>query len=107
MILGTIDKDPVETYEIGIDFADRLLTGETVASTPAPTVTSKNRLTGADSSATLLSGSPFITGTPATQVKQRIRAGAAGERHLLTFTITTTLGNVYSDHAVVVVRGGA
>lgn len=96
MIIGTVQKQPGETFIIGMDFKNRLGIGETLST---PTVTSKNMATGADSTATLLSGAASISGT---QVLQRVApAGNSGERHNVQFRVTTSATNTLEDEITI------
>ena len=84
MIVGAVPKEPSEQFTISVDFSAELAVGETVISA---VVTSRNAATGADSSSTILNGSATIT-TP--KVLQSVRAGADGERHIVTILATTS-----------------
>jgi len=98
MIVDHHRKQPSETYPIGMTFADRLQTGETVNS---QAITSKNILTQADSSAALLQ-SPAINGAI---LEVRLKAGLThGEDHRVQFKAGTTLGNSYEDEVDVNIR---
>lgn len=88
MIVGTVVKQPGETFPITIDFTNELESGETVVSA---TVTSKNVATGADSSG-ILTGIPAVTSP---KVSQRVTAGTAGDRHLVQYRATTSLANLF------------
>lgn len=100
MILGTVTKQPAETFKRYIDFARRLQT------TPAETitvqaVTSKNRATGADTTATMISEAA-INGT---KVEARVKAaGVHAEDHIVQMRATTDLGNILEDEFELHVR---
>jgi hypothetical protein len=98
MIEGAIEKQPAETFVIGIDFVDYLAVGETIST---QTVTSINTATSLDSSGTFLSGAPGVSGS---QVLQRIVAGANGDRHIAQFRVTTSLGNTYEAEIAISVK---
>lgn len=96
MILGTWSKQPAESWVRGIDFVQQLQVGETIS---VGAVTSKNAATGADTTATIVSG-PTVNGT---KVEARLAAGTSGETHVVQFRATTSLGNVYEDEARLVI----
>lgn len=98
MIRGYAHKQPNEIFPINMDFANDLSTGESLS---APTVTSRNEQTGADTSATLLQGAALISGT---KVAQTIKAGATGERHIVTFRVTTSASNTFEAEVKVTVE---
>ncbi len=93
MIVGTLIKQPGETFPVTVDFTAELVGAETVATA---TVTSRNVATGADSTATICSGAVSVVTPKVTQV---VHAGTDGDRHYLTFKATTSAGNVY-EHEV-------
>lgn len=91
MVQGTIPKHPAETFPVGLDFKNYLGAGETIST---PTTTSKNLGTGADSSATFLSGASTVSGS---QVTHRVIAGTDGDRHRVKIRVTTSAGNTFQD----------
>ena len=100
MILGTVTKQPAETFKRYIDFARRLQTSplETISD---KAVTSKNQATGADTTTTMISEAA-INGT---KVECRVKAaGVAGEDHVVQMRATTDLGNIYEDEFSVAIR---
>lgn len=97
-VQGALEKQPAETFKIGIDFKNYLGAGEALST---PTATSKNLATGADSSGTFLSGVATVSGT---QVTQRILAGADGDRHRVQIRVTTDGSNIFEDEIDVAVR---
>ena len=98
MALGLVTKEPAEVFPVTVDFKNELAVGETIASAD---VTSKNELTGTDTTATIVTGAVAINGS---QVAQRVQAGASGERHVLQFRITTSASNVYEAEVGLVVQ---
>jgi len=93
MILGTVTKQPAETFKRYIDFARRLQTSplETIT---VQSVTSKNKLTAADTTTTMISEAA-INGT---KIEARLKAaGVAGEDHIVQMRATTDLGNILED----------
>lgn len=99
MIVGGIEKQPSETFIIGIDFKFWLGVGETIQSAE---VTAKNAATGANTTGTMLSGSPTISGS---QVTHRLAAaGTPEDRHIVQFKITTSATNIYEDELAVSVK---
>jgi|SRR5215831_9546769 len=88
------EKRPAETIQLGVDFAQALLTGEGLT-TPNVTVTVGNLLTDTDATATILvAGSMVVSGTT---VKARFHAGALGDLYQVLFsTGTTNFGNAYT-----------
>lgn len=98
MIEGSVEKQPSETFLVGLDFASVLESEETITS---QTVTSKNAVTGADSSSTFLSGIPAVDGSIVTQ---RILAGSDGDVHIVQFRIGTSAANTYESELIASVR---
>ena len=93
MILGHVTKQPAETFKRYIDFARRLQTSPAEAIT-VQAVTSKNKLTAADTTATMISEAA-INGT---KVDARLKvAGVAGEDHIVQMRATTSLVNTIED----------
>ena len=97
MILGTVTKQPAETFKRFIDFVRRLATGETITLVAA---TSKNQETGADTTAAIISA-PAINGTKG---EARLSAGATGDNHVVQIRVTTSLSNVLEDEMLVLIR---
>ena len=98
MILGSVPKQPNETFPIFVDFVRRLATGETLSS---KTVTSEKLSDGTDSTATLL----LDLAIDGTKVLVRLKkAGADGEDHRVTFHAVTNLTNEVEDEIDVNVR---
>ncbi len=89
MILGGVAKQPAEVFTISVDFANDLAVGETVAT---KTVTARDAGTDADTSGTILSGSPSSSGSVITQ---KVAGGASGDKHILTYRITTSAGDTF------------
>jgi len=98
MILGSVPKQPNETFPIFVDFVRRLATGETLSTR---TVTSKKLADESDSTATLLQDLA-IDGT---KVLVRLKkAGATGEDHRSKFHAVTNLGNELEDEVDIQIR---
>ena len=95
---GTIVKQPYELFPIDVDFAARLVVGETIST---KTVTARDASTQADTSGTVLVGGSSISGT---KIVQKVQAGAHGERHIVTFRIETSLANKYEADIQLTVR---
>lgn len=89
-------KQPYEEFPVDLNFAPRLAVGETID--PGPTVTARNAESGADTSGAFLAGSPTVSGS---KVVQKCRAGAAGERHIVTVRIVTSNANKYEGEIAV------
>lgn len=92
-LIGTLKppKQPAEKFIISVDFSGRLASGESISTVSA---TSKNEITGADTTGTLLTGvATFLGGI----VSQKIQGGADGEKHLVTFQANTTASNILID----------
>ena len=95
MLLGTVwpPKQPTENFPVGIDFADDLAVGETIATS----VTTAKRLSdGTDVSATVLSGIDVVAGTI---VEHRVIGGTTGELYRIQIRITTSGSNTF-EHEV-------
>lgn len=98
MILGTVTKQPAETFKRYIDFARRLEATETIT---GQAVTSKNKLTGADTTVTLISEA-VINGT---KIDARVKAaGVDGEDHVVQMRATTSLANILEDEWILAIR---
>ena len=93
MILGPVTKQPAETFKRYIDFVRRLQTSpaETITT---QAVTSKNKLTGTDTTTTMISEAAIV----GTKIQARMKAaGVAGDDHIVQMRATTDLGNIYED----------
>jgi len=97
MILGTVTKQPAESFKRFIDFARRLQTTESVTGV---TVTSKNQVTGADTTTAIISA-PAINGTKG---EARLSAGVTGDSHVVQIRVTTSLGNTLEDELLLLIR---
>jgi hypothetical protein len=98
-ITGHVEKQPSETFIVGVDFSKELATGEMISTA---TVTARDARTGADTTATILAGSPTISGS---QVTRRVAAaGVNGDRHILEFRVTTSNGNVFEAEIDLAIR---
>ena len=98
MIEGSVEKQPAETFLVGVDFAGHLATGETII---GQTVTARNEGTGEDTSATILTGSPVLAGAI---LSHRVAAGTDGHRHIVQFRVNTSQANTYEAEIRVMVR---
>jgi hypothetical protein len=98
-IIGNVEKQPYEEFPIEAGFTKYLVTAETINA--GPTVTARNESTGADTTATVLTGVATVNGT---KVQQTIRAGVHGDQHLVTFRIVTSLGRKYEAEIRVTVK---
>ena len=98
MILGQVSKQPGELFPLTVDYTPELATGETVSSA---VVTSRNAATGADSSATILSGAVTVASP---KVTQKVTAGTSGDRHIITMLATTSTGNKYEGEIELHIR---
>jgi hypothetical protein len=92
-VLGSLEKEPAEKFPVTVNFTRDLATGETVSSC---VVTARNARTGAATTGAVCSGSAQVV-TP--NVSQTIFAGTDGDTHILTFTATSSLSNIY-EHEV-------
>ena len=97
MILGTVTKQPAETFKRFIDFVRRLAEGETLSTV---TVTSKHSVTGADTTVAIISA-PAINGTKG---EARLSAGVTGDSHVVQIRVTTSLGNTLEDEFLLLIR---
>ena len=88
MIVGAVSKQPSEFFPLTINFTPDLATGETVVSA---VVTSRNAVTGVDSTATICSGAATVA-TP--RVTQKVTAGTNGDKHIITMLATTSASPV-------------
>ena len=88
MSVGTIQKQPYEVQDYSLDFALRLVAGETLT---LVSVTSINLATGADSTSALVGSSPppAVSGT---KVVFWLKDGVDGEHHKVTVKVTTSTG---------------
>lgn len=98
MIIGAVRKQPAEIFPVTVDFVNELSVGETIT---GQTVTARNADSGADTSGTLLQGSPLVTGT---KVAQTIKAGLSGEHHIVQYRITTSASNTFETEVSVAVQ---
>jgi len=86
-------KDPDEEIYYGIDFAPLLDIGETVSSA----TTSIRVISGTDAAPSgMLSGAPIIAGSI---VNQLIVGGIAGSNYKVGISITTSIGQVFTESA--------
>jgi hypothetical protein len=92
-LIGTLrpPKQPAEKFTISVDFSGRLAPAETISTVSA---TSKNEVTGADTTGILLTGAAVFLGGV---VSQKIQGGTDGDKHLVTFQANTTLSNILID----------
>lgn len=97
MILGVVTKQPAETFRRYIDFVRRLQVGETILT---PTVTSKNKLTLADTTGAIISA-PAINGS---KVDARLSSGVIGDNHIVQMRAATSLSNVFEDEFELLIR---
>lgn len=98
-IVGVTLKQPDETFPIAVDFAAVLDTAETISSA---TVTARVRSDDTDVTATLLTGSPSISGSVVTQ--QIDASGTSGVKYIIQYHITTSNANEYEDEVVLAVK---
>jgi hypothetical protein len=100
MIVGNLTKQPFEEFPVSANFAAELADGETITDA---VVTAKRQSDGVDTTATILNGTRAIA-TPL--VTQPIKAGASGERHVITMKVTTsaTPANKWEVEIIVNVR---
>lgn len=98
MLIGSVTKQPTETFKIAADFRRRLEIGETVAS---HTTTSKNLADGLDTTNTLLTQ----VVADGTRALVRLRAqGTHGQNHRVKMHVVTSLGNTYESEIDVAIR---
>ncbi len=97
--IGTVVKQIYEEFPIKAGFTKWLVTGETI--NPGPAVTARNADTSSDTTATVCLGAPIVAGTT---VIQQVKNGTAGQRHIVTFRIVTSLGNKYETEIQLTVR---
>jgi hypothetical protein len=98
MIAGATSKEPYEEFPVSVDFLKYLTAGQTITQAA---VISRSADTGADTTTTLLSGSPIIQGT---KVGQRVKGGASGDRHILEYRIVDSDGNRWEAEVAVTVQ---
>jgi len=87
------DKQPWEAFFIAVDFSDRLETGETISSV---TVTAINIATGADATATVITGSS-IDGE---DIEIKVKAGTTGDDYKITTKIITSSANSLEEDVI-------
>lgn len=99
-ILLEVEKESPEKFPLSIEFQARLVTAEIISTA---LVTSKNRVTLADTTGTIISGSASIS-TSGTVVTAKVHQGTSGDAHLVTFKATTSLGNIYEDEILLTIK---
>lgn len=92
MSAPSLVKQPSESRIFSMDFAGLMAAGETITSVSSVTAT-PNGLT--------LAGSPAASGQVATQ---RIAGGTSGHKYVVTFIVTTSLGNTLEGEGILQVR---
>jgi hypothetical protein len=97
MILGTVTKQPAETFSRFIDFVRRLDSSETLTGVG---VTATDAASGSDTTAVVVS-QPAISGTKG---QARLSAGVTADNHVIQVRVTTSLGNTYEDEFLLLIR---
>lgn len=92
MVIEEYEKQSTEGYTKGIDFKSVLPAGDTIAIS-GTAVTSKNEDTGADSTATMVTGA-VISGT---QLIAKIHQGNHLENHLIEYHVKSSAGEDFED----------
>jgi hypothetical protein len=104
MIMGSIIKQPAETFVRYMDFVRRLqkdASGAIIETISTPTVTSKDKTTGTDTTTAMITG-VAVNGT---KVDARWKAGGtSGAEHIVQYRAATSLGNTYEDEILMRVR---
>lgn len=90
MILGKFIKQPAETLDYDIDFAEFFTDGDTIVSVGDPPVPSPLSIT-VDVPGLTIGGTYVINGTI---VKQWLSGGVDGGRYKVTITVTSNSGRV-------------
>lgn len=91
------EKQPYEVWDTYYDFSEVLGSGETITDF---TFTSRIEDTGIDSTTAIKEGNGVVVGGI---VYQKIKGGADGERHVLTYRIITSLTNKWEgDHRLLI-----
>lgn len=101
MILGTFYKQPAETLDYDIDFAQFLADGDTLLSTGNPPVPSPLDVSVSPSGLTL--GGTFVVDSGLT-IKQWVSGGVNGGKYKITITATSNTGRVKQVEFVVRVK---
>lgn len=101
MIIGNFIKQPAESLDYDIDFAEFLPSGDTLASTGTPAVPTPLDVTVSPSGLTV--GSTFVINN-GTAIKQWLSGGTNGVRYKVTLTATTNGGRVKQIEFVVRVK---
>lgn len=91
MYMGTVQKQPSERFTFSVDFSDNLFTG-TVASA---VITSRNYVTGADTTATIYVAASVIVASPF--VLFDVWQGTDGQTHIVTIKATMSGGQIVED----------
>ena len=96
--LQEFTKEPAEKYVIAIEYSGRLPTG---ASLSSGTVTAYDMGAGATDTSVLTSTTATIA---TTQAKAQVRAGSAGKKYKITFTVTLDTGDILEDEVLMTIR---
>lgn len=100
MIIGKFQKQPAETLDYDVDFAEFLSDGDTLVTTGNPPVPSPLNVTVDPAGMTL--GPTVVVGGKV--VKQWLSGGTDGVRYKITLTVTTNAGRVKQVEFVVRVK---
>lgn len=101
MILGTFYKQPAETLDYDIDFAEFLSDGDTLVSQGTPPVPNPLNVVVSPSGLTL--GLTFVIDS-GTTIKQWVSGGVDGGKYKITITATSNAGRVKQVEFVVRVK---
>jgi hypothetical protein len=93
MYMGTVTpaKQPNERIKLSVTFVNNVPSGGSVSSC---VVTSRNALTGTDTTSTICTGSATVS-TPS--VTQDVYQGTSGDTHIVTFKATMSNSEIYED----------
>jgi hypothetical protein len=100
MILATIPAQPFEAFPLWIDFAPRMVPGDTFQAADA-TVTARIYGTSTDATSDVLTGDITVeAGTKALRLK---KTGSPAGTYLVEFRVTTAAGHKLEDELKLVV----
>ncbi len=101
-LVNSLIKQPAERFYVGIDFSELLSAGESI-STPDIQVKAYCITDGmVDVTGSLIDPSTLIVNGDVVQLQ--LKDGEAGKRYKISFTVPTSLGNIYEEDIFVLVE---
>ena len=97
-----IYKSPDEKFYIGIDFSPNFSSGEYIDASNV-SITAVEKGTGQDATDVIMDAAT-IQVQDGTKLIVNIQGGEEGKWYVITFKITTTLGNVFEEEREIVVK---